>query len=345
MRRRRTFLLIFIILVLLLVVGLIALWRLRGGGLTDVGDDGGETTAERPLIPALQATPEVETESVVVAVQTVPRGMRIPPDAIEMREWPIDDPEYPSDPVLRLSAAVGQMARVDIPARRPLSRSMLADLALGEGSEMALAIPKGKVAVAMPVSIMSAVANAIRPGDRVDVLVSFSVVEVDEDSQIKEPLVFAGCDPVVAPCQPSGVQLPRIVSQYTVQNVLVLDVDLFGEAPVVPAGEETVQEGEEAPPAVPSVYEALTELTSVTLVVSPQDALVLKWARESNASIDLAMRSAIDPDIYNQPEAVTLQYMIHRFQIYDPAKLPHAVENEFVYRLPEIQGAPPAGGE
>jgi hypothetical protein len=177
------------------------------------------------------------------------------------------------------------------------------------------------------------------------VLVSFSVVEVDEESQIKEPLVFAGCDPVVAPCQPSGIQLPRIVSQYTVQNVLVLDVNLFSEAPVAPAVEEGVPEGEEALPSVPSVFDALTELTSVTLVVNPQDALVLKWARESNASIDLAMRSAVDPDIYAQPEAVTLQYMLHRFQISEPPKLPHAVENEFVYRLPEVQGAPPVGGE
>jgi Flp pilus assembly protein CpaB len=222
---------------------------------------------------------------------------------------------------------------------------MLADLSVGDGSEMALAIPKGKVAIALPISKLFAVANALRPGDRVDVLLSMGIVEVDEDSQIKEPVVLVGCDPLLAPCQPSGNQLRRFVTQYTVQNALVLDIDLYGEpAPVVPTSEDQ-PEGEEAPPAVPTVYQALTDLTSVTLVVTPQDALVLKWARETNASIDLVMRSAVDPDIYSQPEAVTLQYMLHRFQISEPPKLPQTIENVFRYRLLEVQGLPPSGGE
>ena len=73
---------------------------------------------------------------------------------------------------------------------------------------------------------------------------------------------------------------------------------------------------------------------------------VLKWALETNASIDLAMRSAIDQDIYAQPEAVTLQYMLDRFQISVPPKLPHAPENEFTSNLLEqAQENAPVGGE
>jgi hypothetical protein len=95
-----------------------------------------------------------------------------------------------------------------------------------------------------------------------------------------------------------------------------------------------VATGAEAPAAVPtSIVRSLTELTVVTLAVSPQDALVLKWAWESNSSIDLVMRSANDNDIYAQPEAVTLQYMIDRFQISLPPKLPNTPENKFEYRL------------
>ena len=101
MRRRRTFLLIFIILVLLLVVGLIALWRLRGGDLFGGAENGEEVSTERPLIPLLQATPVPQTQFVVVALQTVTRGMRVPPDAIEVREWPLDDRDFPSDPALK----------------------------------------------------------------------------------------------------------------------------------------------------------------------------------------------------------------------------------------------------
>jgi Flp pilus assembly protein CpaB len=350
MRRRRTFLLIFIILVLVLVVGLIALWRLRGGSL--FGGGGDETVVDRPLLPALQATPEVKTELVVVALQAVPRGMRVPPDAVEIREWRVDDRDYPKDPAFKLSDVVGKMARVDIPRQRPLSMSMLAELSLGEGSELALAIPKGKVAFALPVRIMSAVANTIRPNDRVDVLISFSIVEADEDSQIKKPVFFTGGEALLAAPQPTGEQIPRIVSQYTVQNVQVLAVDLWEDVlpeVIQPAAEGATPEGEEGAPAVAAlnVAGAMIKLTSVTLVVSPQDALVLKWALETDASIDLAMRSAVDQDIYAQPEAVTLQYMLDRFQISVPPKLPHTLTTEEFERrlLDEARERLPVGGE
>jgi hypothetical protein len=94
------------------------------------------------------------------------------------------------------------------------------------------------------------------------------------------------------------------------------------------------------------VAQAATQLTSVTLIVTPQDALVLKWALETNASIDLVMRSAIDQDIYAQPEAVTLQYMLDRFQISVPPKLPHALQNEFESELlDQARQNAPTGGE
>jgi Flp pilus assembly protein CpaB len=346
MRRRRTFLLVFLILVIILIIGVAALVML-GGGL------GGGIAPQEPLptlsVPEFQPTPEIQTERIVVALQTIPRGMRIPPDAVEVREWPVDDNDYPADPVEELDDVVGMVARAEIPMHRPISAAKVKQVYLGEGSEISLAIPRGKVAIAVPVMTLSAVANAIRPNDRVDVLVSFSIVEVDQDSQIRLPVVLVGGDDCLAGCQPTGEQIPRLVSQYSVQNALVMGIGLWqGQQPDIesiqpsaPASEEApsipVAEGaEEAPPEQPSsVPQALTQVAVVTLAVSPQDALVLKWAWESNASMDLVMRSAGDNDIYAQPEAVTLQYMVDRFQIALPPKLPHTPVNHFEYRLIE----------
>jgi pilus assembly protein CpaB len=280
--------------------------------------------------------------------------MSVPPDAVEIREWPTT--ELPKDAARRLEAVVGRVARTDIVRQRPVLTTDLTDVVLGSGAEMALGIPKGKVAFAMPVQILSAVANALRPGDRVDVLLSFSMVEVDQDTQIKRPLVQVGGEDCLAGCQPTGDQLPRLVSQYSVQNALVLAVGLWQEelpeipvpAAVATATSDDAAEAEATPPAPepPSVAQAATQLTSVTLVVSPQDALVLKWALETNSAIDLVMRSAVDQDIYAQPESVTLQYMLDRFQISVPPKLPHAPENEFESQiLQEAQQSAPAGGE
>jgi pilus assembly protein CpaB len=346
MRRRRIFLLVFLILILILVVGLLWLWRTGRFSLPSIGQQAGDPTPT----PAALATPVVETERVVVALQTIPRGMPVPPDAVEVREWPKDE-GLPDDVASKLSDVVGKTARVDIPRQWPVSKSSVTTVELGAGADMALAIPKGKVAIAVPVRVLSAVANAIQPSDRVDVLVSLSMVGVDEDSQIKQPVVLVGGEDCLAGCQPTGEQIPRLVTQYTVQNAQVLAIGLWREElpPVevvqpatdeTPAGEETTP-----PPEPPNVLQSVTQLTVVTMAVSPQDAMVLKWALESNSSIDLVMRSAIDQDIYAQPEAVTLQYMLDRFQISVPPRLPHAPENNFEYRiLKEAQESAPASG-
>ena len=345
MNRRRTFLIIFIVLIVVLGIGVGAL-LLMGGGL------GGGEPEPVPVMgeegQMVTPTPEIVTERVVIALQTIPRGMRIPLDAVEIRDWPVEDGAFPEDPIDNLDDVVGMVARVEIPMHRPISAAKVKVVFQGEGSELSLAVPKGKVLIAVPITAMSAAGNALRPGDRVDVLVSLSVIEVDEDSQIKLPLSLTGGEDCLAGCQPTGDQIPRLVTQYTVQNALVLGVGLWeGEEPElaavapsqaeVPGEESVVQdalavEEEAASPVAESIAVALTDIKLISLAVSPQNALVLKWLRESNASIDMAMRSAVDQDLYS-PEAVTLQYMVDRFGISIPPKLPHSPENEFKYSL------------
>ncbi|MBN1584559.1 MAG: Flp pilus assembly protein CpaB [Anaerolineae bacterium] len=337
MNRRRTFLIIFIVLIVVLGIGVGALLLLSGG----LGGGGQEQPG--PIVDeggqVITPTPEAK-ERVVVALQTIPRGMRIPLDAIEIREWPVND--LPADPIYTLDEVNGMVARAEIQVWRPISKEKVKSVFQGEGSELSLAVPKGKVLIAVPITAMSAAGNALRPGDSVDVLVSLSMVEVDEDSQIKLPIALSGGEDCLAGCQPTGDQIPRLVTQYTVQKALVLNVGLWqegqdlevpvtGPTPTPQILEETTG-GEEAAPVAENIAVALTDIRLISLAVSPQDALVLKWLRESNASIDMVMRSAVDTDLYN-PEAVTLQYMIDRFGISIPPRLPHSPENEFKYSL------------
>jgi hypothetical protein len=139
------------------------------------------------------------------------------------------------------------------------------------------------------------------------------------------------------------------VSQYTVQDALVLNVGLWEEeAPEAgaDAAEEgegaSAAEGEEELPPPESVSVGLGDVKVIMLEVDPQEALVLKWIRETNTSVDLVMRSAIDEGVHST-EAVTLQYMIDRYHISLPPKLPHTPENEFEYSLPGTQSSSPPG--
>jgi Flp pilus assembly protein CpaB len=230
-----------------------------------------------------------------------------------------------------------------------------------EGSDIALAIPRGHVAFSFPIRLVSTVANAIKPGDHVDVMLSWKVIAVESDLQIKRPVTFFGEEDCLAGCQPQGEQIPGLVSQYTVQNALVLGIGFWDvDAPaiqVLEAGEEegaepevpAVTEGEaetteEAPPE-PVTTSPLSQVTVVTLAVEPQYALVLKWSVESDSSMDLVLRSAADIEDFSQPEAVTLEYMFNRYDISLPPRLPNTLENQFDY----LEGADlygtGAGGE
>lgn len=150
------------------------------------------------------------------------------------------------------------------------------------------------------------VAGAIQNGDSVDILISYQLV--DTEQELPEPLAPAveGC-PV--PCPELGGVL---LAQLLLQDVEVYRVGpwLIPTPTPVPEGEGE-GEGEEAKEAQPIRSKTLT------LLLTQQNALVLKFARESGASIDLVLRGRDD---YEQvrTETVSLQYLVARFEITVP---------------------------
>jgi pilus assembly protein CpaB len=300
----------------------------------------GEGTAV-PYVP-----PEDMVEIVVAAQPVIPRGTRITSDTVRLTAWPKES--APEGYLTDVGSVLNRIARVDIVRNMPVLEEMLTDRVedlTATGSDAALQIPEGMVAYALPVARWSSVAWAIRPGDRVDVIVSLLLVELDEEFQsilpdsasCVEPPEGEGCQSgmlgrlevlangwVVA-VGPSEAQRPRMVTQLTVQDAEVLRVGDWPmeekEAP--PVEPEEPAEGEAAAP--PEPQRAAVE--SLTLIVTPQDAMVLKYAEETGASMDLVLRSARDRDKGTiTTESVTLKYIFDRFNIELPPKLPYGVE-------------------
>jgi hypothetical protein len=268
---------------------------------------------------------------------------------------------------------------------------MLTDQAgdlVATGSDAALLIPAQKVAVAIPVDHVSSVGWALRRGDHVDVLISYLMVDLDEEFQTELPnqastlvtmeeggvvqegtAIMQGTygrieqDPFgqpinVIPSEPN--QRPRLVSQVTVRDAEVLNVGPWGElflasgqtrvAMATPAAEEG-EEGAEGEGSVEgeatlqqveimlaegqelSADEVLREYLNAAssqpllLIVSPQDALVLKWAGETGAAIHVVLRSYADAGVsLPDTEPVTFQYMVDRFGLALPPGLAYGVE-------------------
>jgi Flp pilus assembly protein CpaB len=283
--------------------------------------------------PVSEALPPEEMREIVVAAQAIPRGTRITAENNAVKLAAVPETAVPEGALTDLEAAYGRIARVDVVKDTPITRGMLV--------EAVLQIPAGKVAYALPVARYSSVAWAIQPGDHVDVLISVLVMELDEEFQTALPNNSACVQPTeeegcrggligrlevlpngwVVNLTPNEAQRPRLVTQLTVQDAIVLHVGDWPGEEELPTPEEELLEEEGAPQPTPSPR---ASIEPATLIVTPQDAMVLKYAEEVGASIDLVLRSAEDTGEITT-EAVTLQYIFDRFDIELPPKLPYGV--------------------
>ncbi len=238
------------------------------------------------------ATPVVDTVNVVVLTQSVSRGGLMEPDVLSL--VPIQRDLFIQGMFSDINEVEGSLAKFDLDSGIPLTKSMLvssADQLSAAGSIAALSIPRGMVAVSLPVSRLSSVSYAPQSGDHVNVIVSMLLADLDPDFQSKLPNVAGvaiapgtqaegGPEYLTAQVSaggelgsavgkaevipglgqtvysvPSEFQRPRLVSQYLLQDVMVLKMGDFpyeglpAPTPVPPEGEQPAegQQQEQAP--------------------------------------------------------------------------------------------------
>ena len=315
---------------LLIVLGVILGLVAAGGVLFLMSQQAPTPTEVRP------EEMEVPTTQVLVAVQNIPRGQEITSDLVGTRDWPRDN--VPPDVVADEAELIGKIAKTEIFQGQPIVRSMLAEIL--QGSEASFAIPEGRVALAFPITRFSSVGYGIEAGDHVDVLLSARFIDREEEKQSARDTIDFRVEVMerltAADVESASFEIPlfeakaRPVTQLIVQNAGVLKVGAWATPTPVP-----VEEGEEGAPPPPSAPPDM-----IILVVSPQDALVLKYARENNFILDLALRAAGDENLITT-EAVTLEYMIRRFGISFPPQLQYYLDTvppveEFVPEKPEF---------
>jgi Flp pilus assembly protein CpaB len=325
-----------------MAVGLIFWWR-------------GRQPPPEPVVIEEEGTvvPEEPEVKIVVAAQYLPRGVLITEDmtrgeapAVILKGWSGVEEDLPDGVIRRLEDVYNRTTRMDIVPEAQILASMLVEQP--PGSSASLQIPEGSVAYALPVARYSSVAWALQPGDYVDVIISLLLLDLDEEFQAVEPnqgrCLSPSDDPACAGMSgpmgrlevlPNGwlvnltpveSQRPRLVTQLTVQNALVL---LVGDWPVSgeeePARpEELPAEGEEAE-VVGEVTPSAPTVAPLTLAVSRQDAMVLDYAQLTGAHINFVLRRAGDEDRATT-ESITLEYLMTLYNIEMPPKLPYGVE-------------------
>ena len=325
MNRSRTFILLGIVLLLGAVAVLVLLPQQQ---------------QPQPAQPLPTPVPEIPTTQIVVAAQDIPRGTIIGDDAISLGKWP-DDSLPPSDLiVLKPEVVLGKRARTDILRGQPVLQSMvtvdLQQLA-AIGNEASLFIPPEKRAVAFPIDRMSSVGYAIGSGDKVDMMVTFSILDVNLEGQypvvpfnreLVDELIAAGipaeaaAQQVMADSKNAALQ-PRLLSQLTLQNIEVLHVGEWPAQGLYQRPTPTLSPDQKAAQPAPAAGGTPTPLPPrpemLILLVDPQQALILEWLKESGVLIRLALRGATDSAPVST-DTVSYQYILTNFNITVPPK-------------------------
>jgi pilus assembly protein CpaB len=150
---------------------------------------------------------------------------------------------------------------------------------------------------------------------------------------------------------PSEPQRPRLVSQTLIQGAIVLELGTFQlpeeeeaeqEAELQPTPEPTPEGAPSGQPTEVPVEEGPKPPDTVTLVVTPQDAVTLNYLIYSGGQLSLAMRASQD-DTRVDTEAVTLQFLLDEYNIPVPAKLPYGTNpraDELVDPIQEKDAVP-----
>ena len=338
-------LLVLVGLLLLLGTGVVALVFFLSGGVFP----GTATPTPEPTV-----VPEVPMVQVVIATQKLPRGEKIEAGQLGSAPWP--QGALPANAITDPALVVGKLARYDIDPGEAILVSLLADdpsTLSATGSEAALKIPEGQVAISLPMTRLSTVGYGIRDGDHINILVSLLFVDVAEATQSLTPeqwtAVVKSVDPTTQTAtltlqelgiagtflddnpllpevqvlvRPSEVQRPRLVVQQIVQDAVVLKVGTFTDADVVISLPTPTPLPEGSPPPPPT---AVPPPDIITLIVPPQDALVLTYFMFAKAKFTMVLRAAGDTSRVDT-ESVTLQYAVERFRISVPTPLNFSLE-------------------
>jgi len=357
-RRGRAFIYIALILILLLVL-VFALTQLNTGilpinGVEDTPPDVG---------PAPTPTQVVNTVDIVVTTQKLRRGEEITESLVQVVPIPRED--YTEGVFFNATEeVVGGRAKQDLEPHTPLTNALVVSQG-SSGSVPAFDIPKGMVAISVPISKLSSVSYGLEKGDHVNVIVSLLLVDLDTSFQTRLPnrtgvvtapgpigedqtyitAVLQSPEEYTVTGSQAYSYLGRIELDPTMNNpiyvlpseiqrprlvsqTLIQDVVVLqvGDFPSKSRVDTTAAEQTEQEGQA-GVEEAPEPAVPevITLIVSPQDALALNYLMLANANLNLVMRSAGD-DQQIQTEAVTLQFILDQHRIPNPAKLPYGLE-------------------
>jgi pilus assembly protein CpaB len=227
-----------------------------------------------------QAAPSIGATDVpvVVAAQAVNVRSPLTDKDIVIRRLPVN--AVPEGALRDIPSAVGKVTMVDLYPGEAILQQRLADPNVKSGDgRMALMVAGDQVLMAFPATDLMSKVGVLKPGDHVDMLFS---VEVPTNRSLGVAGAGAG----------AGQKEPATIN--VLPNVTISAI-VAGSAPASGSGSQP------APQAI-------------MLTISPQDALVLKYVKDTNGVLDMVLR-APGAEQPSAAEPVDVDYLIRRYRI------------------------------
>jgi len=246
--------------------------------------------------------PEAETpgQPVVVAQGPISAQSTIRADMVRLEERN----DVPSGAINEMGTVLGGRALRDIAEGEVLR---VQDVQPAEGDQVpisSLSLGNDHIAVALPADDVLSQWGAVAVGDHVDVLLTLDVI-LESAMYPEEVLTLS-----------EGQTVQRVERDQSMDNVSVLvlqnlEVLRIIQEPQAEVQQQNRQDQEEQP---------IPPRKALILKVSPQDAVLLKYFRDSTGQIDLALRLPDNGTLFDV-DPVNINYLIRRYGITLPEPL------------------------
>jgi pilus assembly protein CpaB len=234
---------------------------------------------------------------VVMAAREIPDQAQVTPDALVVRPFPADF--APAGAIATPDQAVGKFAVSTIYKDQIILQGHVS--VARKAPSMSDRVPPGKVVVWFPMPDLLAGNVGFRPGDRLDILLTLPIPAAGSTASTDNaPLPGASMGASSSP--KSGAS-----TQTTLQNV---EIFALGERQ-----EGGISAGPSGISAKPS-----SGNQPLALLVDHQDAIIIKYIKDSGGTIDFALRSA-DEDKIVRTDAVTVDSIAERFRFRVPQEV------------------------
>ena len=226
--------------------------------------------------------------ALVAASRDIVDQTTISPDALVVKAFPADF--APAGAVATVEESTGKYAVSKLFKDSVLLRAQLSGSK--KARDVASNLPPGKVAFWLPLPDLLASTGGVKPGDRIDVLLTVNLAGGEKEKKSQS-------------------------TQTTLQNIEVFrigqeELNLKTAPPPAPAGSPPVGAGTPARANQPG-----PNAKAISFLVDHQDAVIIKFVKDSGGTIDLVLRSSEDQQVV-RTDPITLDSLAERFRFRVP---------------------------